>query len=1129
MISSYVTSAESRLRSAAVTILTAYTDVTITRLSDDDTAVAEAMANQVSVLADLASAAAAPAQAAQLMQSALLAPLMQHLQKEALAAALSRVQASTLHKLLRSLSIESGVCAEAGRELLRAAASRMLATGTLQPPGGEPQPPAEAADLLLVQALLQSGTVSLPMVLDAAMHHALPASGGAGLQPLLTGGHTLHTFTAACKPLIAQVSPSAVQDLSSFVQLVLADGTHSECKAGDGHDAECGEGILLLLLGHALLPEGSTAGAALLRSPAAAALQRRADPGKDAGLLYMLAVLFRDAASAAASSVDEVGEPSAQALLRAPALVPAAAHCCRACIDAPTALRPATSIAHCEAIMCSLFELAVPHVLGASRAGGLAPGARALQTVAAATWQQLVQPLTAAAGTLSPGLPAELMRRLVQWHARCSTPAPADEQSAWTVVLPAQASEDVPGDAHDAADGAGEGEGELPQLCHLAGAAADTALGILDVACAHGDPAAAETAVSALLQAPGGPAVPPASAGACRGTPDELQGSLPRPRLLLAACVMLRSRGLESLRQYVPWLALAAGIAHEQWPAVFRHALMAHVLAAADPRVGAANEVCRQLLRHATAGSDSAPTALAALAALLRHAPPEVSRAAVRAFTECASELPQHVLGTRGAQRGSAAQAVSAVAPHVCAQARRGDAAAAAARDEVAAVVLQQLSRHAPLLAEQAEGSAAGEAQPAAAAMQCVAELYIPEMEAPAPPPEDAHSAELLSLLTAADAPLRSPAHAAGGHSTADAQPTEAGASDSGPAQGGGHSQEDGRESAPHAALVYSGASAEVLQAFSAAVAHQLRPARAVGMMASAPPAAAGGVLRLLLAASTVAQQGQAAGADRLYGLVEARLAAATVAAEARTEDVCEALVAASQQLAGAAAADGDEASAQQRIATVMELGWSDPRKARALLAPVQTAAEAPISSDTTALVGVQLFMQLRELQKAAPASEAGAGTPAVVQRIERLLLRLLLCAGTCMHVARLVQAPAETAAGWLPGSEAFWQLVAQAALLHGGEESTAQAVVEFTAWSEELGVPAMHAAMGLLQYKEASAALHAAGALIALSPSLLESAARIDGSECASLVSACATPLPSTSCASCITPFVHCRLRCHV
>lgn len=1099
-----------------------YSDVARDRLADGDTAVAESMAGQVAVLADLASAAAAPPHAAQLVQSSLLLPLAHHLRQQAEQAALSHFQAQTLQKLLcsRSSGSKHGDSAYDSFVLLRAAVSRILTPERLDPPGGEPQSREVAADLLVVQALLHSRTVSLPAVLDAALLHVLAPHAGTVLQQLLTPGHTLQTFSAACKPLVTTVSATAVQNLSSFVQLVLNGYSASKESSGDVPESTCGEGILLLLLGHAMLPEGSTAGAEMLRSPAASALQRLMPSRADTGLLYMLGVLFRDTASAASAAAADVSVEAAQALLRAPALVPSAAHCCRACIESPAELRSAASVAHCESIMCSIFELAVPHIIGATRTSGAVPGARALQTVAAATWQQLVQPLTAAARTLTPDLPAELMRLLVLWHSRCSSWGGGDEQSPWT-VSPAQASEPVPGNGSPAAGSAAEAGEELLPFCHLAGATANTALGILDVAGSHSDASATDSAVSALLNPPHHAGASPAAA--CGRTPSDLQASLPRPQLLLAASVVLRSRQLkvlQSLRRYLPWLALVAAVTDDEWPTGFRHALMRHMLAAAGSSTGEAGEVCRQLLRLALAADDSSSVALASLVALLSRASPAISSAAVHAFTSCASELPQHVVATSDGQPGVGLQAVAALAPHVCLQARSGHAAAAAVRDEVAVVVLQDLCKRAPLLAEHAPIHASDDVSAAcgvAAAMQCAAQLYVAVVDSPEQTAEDPESAQLLTILVGGEVPPDTALAAADGSGADAGQPANAGPVAGAPAEGGSGSRPDA-----HAALVYDSASSRVQQAFRAAVAHQLRPARAVTAMATAASAAAGSVLHLLLAASTVSQASQAGEDERLQGLVEARLAAATVAVEGRTEDVCEALVAASAQLAGgAAAAEGEEGSAQQRIAAVMELGWSDPRKAGTLFPPVQEAAAGPVAMDSTALVAVELYMQLRELRKHGAGAEEEGGAPAVVQRIERLLLRLLLCAGTCMHVARMVQAPADTAARWLPGSANFWQLVAQAALLHVGDASAAQAVEEFTTWSEELGVPAMHAAMGLLQYRETSAAMHAAGARIALSPALLAPASDIDNTGCAPMGRG--VQIASLPCTGSVCDVLHC------
>jgi hypothetical protein len=51
----------------------------------------------------------------------------------------------------------------------------------------------------------------------------------------------------------------------------------------------------------------------------------------------------------------------------------------------------------------------------------------------------------------------------------------------------------------------------------------------------------------------------------------------------------------------------------------------------------------------------------------------------------------------------------------------------------------------------------------------------------------------------------------------------------------------------------------------------------------------------------------------------------------------------------------------------------------------------------------------------------------------------------------------------------------------------------EYNSWSDDLGVSLFDAIMGLLQFREGSARLHAAGALLALSTPLLQHAAAVD------------------------------------
>lgn len=1088
VLGNYVATPESRFEPAAKMILDTYSVVAQDKLAGASTEATESMVAQVMLLADLTCSAAAPPHTAQLTRSMTLLPLIQALRTQALLKPLTAPQAQVLHRLLCSCAGKSGSSASAtedGEELLQTCVSRVLAVDGLQPPDGASQVPEAAADLLIIKALLECGAVSVPAVLDTALSHTLPSSADAAVPELLSAGHTLQSFRKACTSCIAEMQPHAAQTLSHFVQLVLQGSIACGFDKGPDASSQVGEVILLLLLGFSLLPEGSAAGAEMLRSPAALALQRLADPGTDAGLMYMLAVLFREAAVAARSAAEDISEGTAQLLMRAPVLLPCAAHCCRACAEAPATLRNFSSIRHCEAVICAVFELAIPQVVGHASDSAGAPGVLALQKVAAATWARLVQPLQAAAATLAPGLPAELMRVLVAWHTRCSPCEHASE----------------PGTAEAGGD-TGPGPAlmrELPHQCQLAGATAMAALDVLDVACNHSDTAAAEQSVASLMHAPSSSPPPPDAMSAVpRSMVEDIQASLPQAQLLLAASVLLRSkqqRLLDAWSNYVPWLALMSCMAGGAWPSDFRNALTKHLLAAGGHSACQALEVVQQLLRLACAGDSSSSTALEALDALLRRPSAAVSHAAAAAFAHSRADLPRHVVATEGAQPSTAAHAVSALTPHVYEHARTGNSDAAAARDEVAVELLQHISDSAPMLTLPPPGPAG-----IMSAMRCVAQLYVPVPEVSVCPMEDSASAELMAAL--AGSALHEQSALAGGldDDSAGALPEEGGA---GVVAAAGDGERVNEAAAPHAALVHADASERVRHGFAAAAAHQLRPARAVSMAASMPSDEAGDLLHLLLAAAAVAPNEQAISEnqEQLHGLVEARLSLATVAIEAHTEDVCESLVAAAHRVAMGGADDsgreGEGGSAQQTVAVVMQLGWSKPRQAAALLGDVDAAAGAAGAADATPIAAVQLFLQLRELDKVGAPRGPDTAVPAVVQRIERLLLRLLLCAGSCMHVARMLQAPAATAELWLPGGARWWQLVAQAVLLHVHDSSVEKAVQEFTAWSGELGVPAMHAALGLMQYKETSAAMHAAGALIALAPSLLDSAAEAGAGRC--------------------------------
>eukprot|EP00892_Ulva_mutabilis_P010612 jgi/Ulvmu1/7923/UM004_0155.1 len=1084
VLGSHVTSAESRFQPAATAILESYSGIAQDQLAGQAAPVPELIATQVALLAELSSAATAPAHASQLTRAVMLLPLVHALHTQALQAPLLPQQAQTLHKLLCSCGSDFGSPDGGSTDLVDVAVTRVMAVEGLQAPGGAPQEPKAASDLLTISALLQCGAVSLAAVLDAALHHTLPSAADAVMRDLLAPGHNLNSFRAVCNPLVAQLGPGAARQLSIFVQLVAHSSSDPGRLVATSPSSNVGEGIMLLMLGDALLPEGSAEGATLLRSPAASALRRLGQPGDAAGLLHMLSVLFSEAASAAGAVAEDSIKDAAHVLTRATGLLPCAVHCCRACIEAPNAQHDETSVKHCESVICAIFELAIPHVVGYADADSAAAGTLALQKVAAATWAQLVQPLNAAAATLSPSLPAELMRRLVLWYTRRTATGVAAAQRA-------------PGVAGDGEETGSEAPRELKQLCDLAGATAATALSVLDVACSHSGEAAAEQSVAVLMTAPGAAAaVAETAAEACCSTASTLQDSMPHAQLLLAASVLLRStqqRALAAWRCYVPWVALMASLADE-CPAALRRGLTSYLLAAASCGAAAATQVVQQLLRLSLAADASAESALEALDALLEHSSPALTRAAAATFANSRSDLPRRVLNTAEAQSAVAVRAVSALAPHVYAHARAGDAETAAARDEVAAELLAGLRKSSPLLTLNPGPEGAEEATAAgiAASMRCVAQLYVPTVEHQSRQALDEASITLLSALAGSAVPPLDDTAGAKADDTATLA-GEDGSSGAVALDAPG----DGRHAAAHAALVHGGASEQVRGAFVAAVAHQLRPARAVVMAASMPADAAGSLGRLLLAAATVAHSEAAISGDqeRLQGLVEAWLSTATVAVEAHTEDVCEALVAASRRLAAGDAGDAahDTRSAQQSIGVVMQLGWVQPRQAAALLADVDQAAGAERPLDAASLPSVQLFMQLRELSKGGTTGGADRAIPAVVPRIERLLLRLLLCAGTCMHVARVLQAPAATAQRWLPGSAAFWQRVAQAVLVHVENASVEQAVEEFTMWSGELGVPAMHAALGLVQYKETSAAMHAAGALIALAPSLLINAAEIE------------------------------------
>ena len=145
-------------------------------------------------------------------------------------------------------------------------------------------------------------------------------------------------------------------------------------------------------------------------------------------------------------------------------------------------------------------------------------------------------------------------------------------------------------------------------------------------------------------------------------------------------------------------------------------------------------------------------------------------------------------------------------------------------------------------------------------------------------------------------------------------------------------------------------------------------------------------------------------------------------------------------------------------------------------------------------------------------ADQRGVGRSEALAHVERLVVRLLLCYGACMHIARLLEEEACAVAwyAWVPSSSHFWHNVAQAVLLHVSDSSIDTAVEEFDAWADaELGVPAVQAAVGVLQCDAGSTCMHAAATRVAMHPSVLFNVVKQNIAECAAplVTSACALP----------------------
>ena len=278
------------------------------------------------------------------------------------------------------------------------------------------------------------------------------------------------------------------------------------------------------------------------------------------------------------------------------------------------------------------------------------------------------------------------------------------------------------------------------------------------------------------------------------------------------------------------------------------------------------------------------------------------------------------------------------------------------------------------------------------------------------------------------------------------------------------------------------GLSAAMREALAACAQHQLRSANVSTSGCTLHRCAA--LLRLLAVCAAAAPAGLSATAwQRGLRVVQDHISSIVLAAEDTTEQLCSAAAALAASVKGAPRS----MDASFAVTFLSRLASKNVVPAGARQKFIHAAAAiAPAGAADGAF---QLLAALRaagaqDPERFSASAQQLAGRFA---EVDALLLRLVLCAGACLSVADTAAMQPQVLGTLMAAPAPFWPLVAHSVAASAHDKALQDAVAEFDAWSQDLGVATYDAFAGLLACGGAPPGLRALAARCVVQAPLLE------------------------------------------
>ena len=1006
-----------------------------------DTAAVPRLQPFLALCAKNASTGAASSQTAHLVRSELINLLTHSMMTTASDQPLSPAQAQ-VHATLAACAGPPceghPLSADLARKVVSSAVSRTLCSSE--------EVGSDNTDVVAVRVLLSSGLVGLPCIAQQLLCELLSsAESKHAATVLMTPHHTISSFVEACTSVQQSVAAGTMARACEMLTLLLEQVSAGQLSA----DSDGAFETLFLLCFGTVLQSAHDGCARLLASSAVPRLQHSANFAHAKGLLYMATVTLQ-------AAVEAPSDATCQAASR---VMPCTVLClCAECSQAEDAAASAAVQAFKAKALPLMFELSLPILVDASKVSKLPATERLLREEAADVWRASRCLVVTCAPTDVAALIPVLMRNLLDnWDA---------EQARSPVR-------------------AVDAEGAQQQACSGAARYAPEAVELLQLAHAAGT--SVQCTVLHTLRAA---AFTAAKQDNPVTEPDDSSGAAVQHMVLLLCAVLLRINDAEllesalssSVQKHAVEIATVQLSGDMEPDCSLLTALLQH---AADTLPSEKSVLISRLLRQlwdelqadrASGRGHLCLTALVTVSSL----PHTAVTAVGEFFTDVAAEAAEELCKGDPVPAANTCQIVTAAAAQVqaCAVTR---GSVATSRDSLAMTVLAWLCQRPPVLSRDEAKDVCTDSSAEASAMAAVASLFIPRpLQASASGARsDPHMASirLLAGANGVDSAVEAEQPDTEQQETAQQDMMHHGSSVSRAVH------ENGSEDSETTAADVD----QVQQLFSDAVAHQLRGMHRPGAYAacSLQETEQDALQQFFFAAHSMASAVLSSTTlERLQRYLYGCVFAATLAIEHHCEAMCSALLDATRGMAGLAGNVDPKECAE----IALQLSWSKPAIVGArLLVGVQQAVEENMPQ--AAGLHPVMFELFCDLCRKCSASKGCIERSEVLADVDRLAVRLLLCYGACMHIARLLQEDSCRVEwdAWVPGSPHFWHSVAQAALLHVSDSSIDKAVQEFDLFAEtELGVPAVQAAVGVLQCDVGSACMHAAASRIALHPSVL-------------------------------------------